>query len=228
MIDHKKELEEFTYIVSHDFNSPFRHIREFSKILIDKLDDRLTDEERKYAYFINKGVHKVEAMLDALLEYSRLNTEELQKEKLKTADILKNTVARFNEDIQEIDATIEINEIVETIWGDQKRIETLFFNVIDNSLKFRRTEDRLLVSISSEESEEGIIFKVRDNGIGIPAQKTEDVFKVFNQLHAEGEYPGIGIGLPIAQKIARLHGGKTWIESNEQTGITVFIQLMRQ
>jgi light-regulated signal transduction histidine kinase (bacteriophytochrome) len=214
--DYKKELEEFAYIVSHDLNAQLRHVREFGKLLIANLGDKVTGEEREYLMHMENGVYKTEAMLQALLEYSRLNT---QGEKFKTLDC-DALVQSIIEHIEDTSVTITVSGLPDALHGDEKQIRLLFTHLIDNSLKFRRENVSPIIEIFAEEKSDDWHFSVTDNGIGIPEQHCENVFRIFQRLAPE-DYSGIGSGLAIAKKIVEHHNGDIKVASgfNKKTSV---------
>jgi len=220
----KQEYEEFTYIVSHDFNAPMRHLREFSKLLVESLDGKISDKEKMYVGFIEKSVLRNQAMLEALLQLSRLNTDAGEYITINCNDIVADIIKHKAKEIEEAGAEITYSDLP-LIHGEATQIKTLFYNLIDNALKFRRKDFTPLINITAEQNNEFWLFCIEDNGIGIEKSMENKIFKLFRKLNADDEYSGVGIGLTLAKKITEVHGGKLWVECEQQKRSKFFFTL---
>lgn len=217
MTDYKKELEEFIYIVSHDLNAPMRHIKQFGALLFKSLGDKVTKEEKEYFYYMEQAVHKSEDMLNALLSYSRINTEAEKFSSIDCHAIIENILNDYKD--PKINTSVE--NLPKDIYADKKQIQILFKCLLDNAIKFKQPETCAEIEISAEETDKGWLFKVQDNGIGIELKQTEHMFTIFKRGHSDEKYPGVGIGLALAKKIVQRHHGEIWFEADRSNGATV-------
>ncbi len=213
----QKEFDEFTYIVSHDLNAPLRHIREVSKILMDRLADKIGPEERRFAAVIEQSIYKTEAMINALLQYSRLNTRSQPFVAVDCSLQAGLATKSLHRQIEEKNARIAINALP-SIQGDPGQIHMLFSQLLDNSLKFSRLGIAPEITIAAERQVNGWHFVVEDNGIGIGQDYQEKIFSLFRSVHEKKEIQGIGVGLPLCRKIVQRHGGRIWCESTGKEG----------
>lgn len=215
MVDYKKELEEFTYIISHDLNAPLRHIREFSRLLVDRLENKANEEELEFLNYIEKSTSTLDSMLKTLLDYSRLNTHAENFSNFSFPNLIDDVLACYDR------SCIALYHLPETLYADKNQIHLLFSQLIDNAYKFSSSERDLRITLRSEQQQERWLFSLTDNGIGLDPHYHERVFDLFYRLHAEGTYPGIGAGLPLAKKIVERHEGKIWIENATDQGVCV-------
>ncbi|MCK6419034.1 MAG: ATP-binding protein [Alphaproteobacteria bacterium] len=219
-----KEYEEFAYIVSHDLNAPLRHIREFTRLLIDARANP-SKEEKEYIGFLEISLRRLDQMQQALLTFSRLNTRAAPLREIDCNVALRATLDNLIGTINAKKAKIEIDTLP-TIIAEPHQFQLLLFFLIDNALKFC-TELPPHLQIRANKEEKRFVFEVRDHGIGIPAPYHKEVFKFFRRLHTGDRYPGIGAGLTLAQKIVHRHGGEIWIESPPQGGTSVIFTCPR-
>ena len=226
--DYKKELEDFTYIISHDLNAPFRHIREFSKLLQKKISDRITDEEQEYLDYIGIAVNSIEGMLDTLLEYSRLNTE-IEKFDWINPDLVFDEILLEEELlIKSTKAQINKQELPQKIRVKPTQFKKLMKHLLKNALTFHGIGAQPIITIEYSTYEKMHKFTITDNGLGIPESKINDVFKIFRKAHFGERFTGMGAGLSICEKIIRDHSGHISIESKpeEFTKVTVKIPII--
>lgn len=216
----KKEFSDFAYIVSHDLNAPLRHVREFSKLLISELGNKITDNESKYVEHIENGINRTEAMIEGLLEYSRLNTQGEDFKKIDMNKVFGEVKASLSQQIKTSNAQIEINPLPPII-ADQKQIKQLFFYLLDNAIKFRKLDTPPKITIFGAQKDGMHIFSFRDNGVGVPEEQHENIFTMFRRLPGADNLPGIGVGLTLAKKIVERHSGKIWAESHIDGGTTI-------
>lgn len=201
-----EELKNFVYTVSHDLNAPLRHIKEFSRLLARSLEGKLNEKENLYINLIKNSAEESSNMLEALLQYSRLNTIINPKVEFEVSDVMENLGKNLRDKILRSNATIIINNLPK-IKGDKERIEKLFFNLLDNSLKFRKKDLDPKIIIDSSDEGDKWWFSISDNGIGIKQENCSKVFDVFCNIRSKEEYPGTRIGLATCKKIVENHGG---------------------
>jgi PAS domain S-box-containing protein len=207
-----RELQQFAYVASHDLQEPLRMVSGFLQMLRDKYGESLDDKAKGYIQFAVDGAGRMSQLIRDLLEYSRVQTRERQPSPTDMNEVLGHAVANCSGSIAEAGATITYDDLP-TVMGNQTQLTQLFQNLIGNALKFRRRGVGPVIHISVCTDKDQWLFCVQDNGIGIPEEQLERIFRIFQRLHTREQYPGTGIGLAICKKIIELHGGKIWVES---------------
>ncbi len=202
----KKEIDETAYAISHDFSAPMRHVEEFSKILIGNLGDRVTENDKKYIAIIEKSNDKLKSMLNAITQLSRISEDKEETSLVDCNDVVKNTLERFSKAIDDNNIDVKTSNLP-CLEVREKQFYILFFNLIENAIKFRNKDGDSQIKISCSESKDFWEIEVKDNGIGIEAAHSERIFQLFRKLHTDQVYEGTGAGLTVCKKIARVHGG---------------------
>jgi len=221
----QKEYEDFAYIVLHDLNAPLRHIREFTRLLLEaRPTEDISQDEQEYAAMLNLALTRLDNMQHGLLSFSRINTADQKFEHINLNHIVQNAKDALEGDIVDANVSFQSDDLP-AINGDAKQLYTLFYNLLDNAIKFHKEDSRPKINIKVSEESENYIFEIRDNGIGIAEDLCEDVFRIFRKLHAGDQYAGNGMGLTLAQKIIERHSGKIWIDSHLDKGTSVFFSL---
>lgn len=215
-------FEEFTYIVAHDLGAPLRSITNFSQLLEAKYGSALDEKALHYVDLITENSHKAQARLAGLLQYSRLNTTPLKFEPIESRACIDHCLRHLKLEIEKSEARIQVGPLPQ-VRADNERLTLLFHCLLHNALTFckRRPE----IDIRADRGHEAWVFAVRDNGIGIATKDHEVIFNVFHRLQKDAEFPGAGIGLALAQKIAAQHGGLIWVESSIGDGATFYFTL---
>jgi signal transduction histidine kinase len=210
------ELKEFAYVASHDLSEPLRTISSFVQLLANRYRGRLDSDADEFIDFVVDGTERMRCLIDDLLGYSRVGSRPLDLEAVDCIRVLARVRLDLQEMIAESNASIEIGELP-TITADSDQLQRLFENLISNAIKFGGPEPPR-VRIFGERDGPKWRFSVIDNGIGIEPRHAERIFKVFQRLHAPGEYGGTGIGLSICKRIVERHGGRIWVEQAEGGG----------
>ncbi len=222
--DLQKEYQEYAYIISHDFGAPLRHIREFTQILINRIEHDITDDEKKYVDIILNAVEKSENMLESLLEFSRLNTLAQPFEPVDCNEILQQVISILQHRIQNTGAYITINDRLPQVNGDRTQLKKLFYHVLDNAIKFKRNDITPTITIRANTMGGMWRFSIEDNGIGINPDYEERLFTMFKQVDPY-HTSGMGIGLPICRKIVHHHDGEIHYGKNQSNGTTFYFTL---
>ena len=212
------DLEQFAYVASHDLQEPLRMVASYVQLLARRYRGKLGPDADEFIRYAVEGATRMQAMIDDLLQYSRVNTRAQAPHPISAEDALKIALVNLQASIAESDALITYDPLP-TIVADGAQIARLFQNLIANGIKFRG-EGRPEVHISAERQGPEWLFRVRDNGIGISPEFSERIFQIFQRLHTHEEYPGTGIGLAICKKIVERHGGRIWVESEPGKGST--------
>lgn len=211
-----KELEQFTYIASHDLQEPINTVISLIDMLEDQPNNTLSDLEKKNFKYIHNASYRMKELVNALLDYGKLG----QKPELKKIDC--NLLV--NEVLQDLDALVKkskANIIIEklpVIYAFEVELRLLFQNLISNAIKFSKPDVAPIVNIFSEEKESNYKFTVKDNGIGIDEKFKQKIFLIFQKLHQNNKYTGTGIGLAHCKKIVELHNGTIVVNSQLNLG----------
>jgi light-regulated signal transduction histidine kinase (bacteriophytochrome) len=217
------DLEQFAYVASHDLHEPLRKVASFTKLLAQHCQGRLDTQSEKYMAYIVDGATRMQQMIQDLLTYSRAGREENTLEPISMEAVLKETLVTLDPVIQESGAAISYNSLP-TVLAQPAQIRQLLQNLLSNALKFRGDKPPR-VHVSAKQQDQGWVFAVRDNGIGLDSQYADRIFVLFQRLHGVGTYPGTGIGLALCKKIVERHGGHIWVESQPGHGATFFFTL---
>lgn len=219
-------LQEFAYIVSHDLKEPLRTISGFISLIEKDLNKRnLNDEQtREYLQFVHRGTIQMEELISDILAYSKLNVVERNFETVDLNDVVTDVCNVLSKSIAESGAVIKTNNLCGAK-GEARLLIQLFQNLLSNALKYRSDDRALEIEIGCERQGDLIQYYVKDNGIGIAKKYFDTIFQAFKRLHSKIKYEGTGIGLAICKKIVEVHGGKIWVESEEDKGTTFYFTL---
>ena len=217
-IESNLQLENFTYIATHDLKAPLRIIESFSKLLDEKVNDKISEKERKFLTIIRESSAKMLLLIDDLLLFSKVNKGEIQIEEFSPTDLVRAVVERMSMSEESLGVTIEVHELPGMIKADKLRVRKLFQCLISNAIRFKRVGVEGEVDIYGEENEQYWIFKVKDNGIGIKKEFYGKIFEIFQKLHSSQYNNGSGVGLSICKKAVEQHHGKIEVESEVNVG----------
>lgn len=219
-----KELESFSYSVSHDLRTPLRTIDGFSQAVIDDFGEQLPDEGKRYLHIIREGAQRMGALIDALLTLSRLSRTPLQIQKVETSalvrDLLDALIAQAKD--RKIECVVRHLPDCE---ADPTLLRQIWSNLLSNALKYTRHRASTRIEVGSEASAEGDIFFVRDNGAGFDMRYADKLFGAFQRLHRAEDYEGTGVGLAIVQRLIHRHGGHIQAEAAVDQGATFSFSL---
>ena len=221
--DSNKELEAFSYSVSHDLRSPLRSIDGFSLALIEDYDDQLDDTAQDYLQRVRKAAQRMGELIDDLLQLSRVTRAEFS---ITTVDL--NSIAQsVIDELQTHEPERKVEFILEDqmlVQGDVRLLRMVMANLIGNAWKFTAKEENAQITLKSL-ADKPDIYYIKDNGVGFDMRHADKLFGVFQRLHQVTEFPGTGIGLATVQRIIYRHGGQIWAESEQGKGATFFFTL---
>ena len=220
-----KELESFSYSVSHDLRAPLRAISGFASILGRRYRDGLDEKGRHFVDTIVDASDRMGVLIDELLDYSRIGRRTIRAEPVPLGPLVAQLRVTFGDRIAASRGTLTAVEPLATPVGDRTLIERILANLVDNALTYRRPDVAPHVTLSATRHSRTVTLAVADNGIGIPPEHRERIFEVFARLHTDEEYPGTGIGLSIVRKAARLMDSNVIVESTEGAGSTFSLDL---
>jgi PAS domain S-box-containing protein len=224
MADLNKELESFSYSISHDLRAPLRAIDGFSKILEEEYGTILDEEGEEYLKIIRDNTQMMGELISDLLEFSRLSRKNLLKTSLDMNSIVLEECDKIKGIYPEQDVDFRISELLSSK-GDRAMIKQTFANLVSNAVKYSSTRKKSIIEIGCKQDEDQIIYFVKDNGVGFDMKYSHKLFGVFQRLHAVEEFDGTGVGLAIVQRIVGKHGGKVWAESELDKGSTFYFTL---
>lgn len=223
----RKELEDFTYIASHDLKEPLRGIGSFSQFLLEDYADKLDEEGKGYLLSIAKNAERLKRLIDDLLTLSRVTRTEICFQEAKASEIIEEAVERVKYGIEEKGIDLVVHQDLPVVMCDRTRMVQIFGNLLGNAVKFMDKQDPR-IEIGYEEAAGSHKFFVRDNGIGIEKEYLEKIFGMFQRLQKREDYEGTGAGLHIAQKLVEMHKGKIWVESEPGVGSTFYFTLPKK
>ena len=237
-----KELEQILYTATHDLRTPLISIQGFSEelkasceefrtqvlpmagSLSDRASQILNEEMQLSLNYILNGSKRMDILLDGLLRLSRMGRASLKPEGLDMRLLLRNVCDALNFQIQESGAKIDLSNIID-ITGDASMIEQVFFNLISNAIKYRSRDRQCEISVDSRKTETGVVYAVKDNGVGVSKEDQQRIFDAFYRVSQNAESSGEGLGLAIVNRILDLHGGKIWIDSEKGKGSRFYIEI---
>ncbi len=228
-IESNQQLQNFAYVASHDLRAPLSAIMAMVEILGEAAEDRLDATERRYISLIRERGENMQQLMEALLEFSRVDSQQLKPQSVQPGELLDSVLQDLAVVIHEKKARVEVKgNLPEAMIADPIKLRQLFQNLISNGLKFSRQGVPPCVEIEAQSIGESWIYSFRDNGIGIPSDRIDRIFGMFERLHTEKEYKGTGIGLALVGKLVEQHHGKIWVESEVGTGSTFFVELPQE
>jgi signal transduction histidine kinase len=222
-----KELEAFSYSVSHDLRAPLRHISGFSKILMEEFGSTFDPNAQRYLERIQAGAKKMGLLVDELLNLSRLGRRALSLRTSGFNSMVAEVIAILQPDCDGRQVEWVIADLPE-VECDAVLVKQVFQNLLANALKFTRPRAHAVIEVSYEKNEDGgPVFMVRDNGVGFSMKYIDNLFGVFQRLHSTEEFEGTGIGLVTVQRIVHRHGGRVWAEGEIDKGAAFYFTLGR-
>ena len=222
-----KELESFSYSVSHDLRAPLRAIDGFSRILLEDYTEKLDDEGKRLLNIIQNNTQKMGQLIDDLLAFSRVGRQEKKLLNIDMAELAKGVFKELNDTVTGQTIQSNINSIPNAS-GDRSMIRQVFINLLSNAIKFTRPKGTSIIEVGGWTEENENIYYVKDNGVGFDMKYSDKLFNVFQRLHSSSEFEGTGVGLAIVQRIIHRHGGRVWAEGEVGKGATFFFTLPRK
>ena len=219
-----RELESFSYSVSHDLRAPLRAINGFSNLLISDYADKLSGEALMYLDKVKENANKMALLIDDLLAFSRLSRNPLKKRRVDLRGLVVQVIEDLHAETGDRQIKWNIGDLP-VCHADPALLKQVYANLIGNALKYTRPRDPAVIEIGSRKLRGQTVYYVRDNGVGFDMKYAGNLFGVFQRLHSEAEFEGTGIGLAIVQRIVNRHGGKIWAESEVDQGATFFFTL---
>ena len=219
-----RELEGFSYSISHDLRSPLRAIEGFARILEEEHVASLDEEGRRLLRIIRDGGTKMGRLIDGLLGFSRLGKQPLAMAAIDMDLLVSEVVAELRLNDQQSPKRVTV-QVLPAAYGDLALLRLVWINLLSNAAKYTGTRKQPRIQVTGIQKGTETIYSVADNGVGFDMQYAGKLFGVFQRLHADEEFPGIGVGLSFVQRIVNRHGGRVWAEGAVDKGATFFFEL---
>ena len=219
-----KELEAFSYSVSHDLRAPLRSIHAYTNILLEEYQDKLDKEGKRLCGIISSGASQMGELIDDLLSFSRIGRSSMNLSIIDMRTMAESVFRQINGERKAAKTDIKIGKLHE-VFGDTNLIKLVWNNLISNALKYSSKEIISEILINSRQEGDMIIYSVKDNGVGFDMQYKHKLFGVFQRLHNESEFEGNGVGLATVQRIILRHNGRVWAEGEVGKGATFYFSL---
>jgi signal transduction histidine kinase len=219
-----KELEAFSYSVSHDLRAPLRAMDGFSRILLEKYSSHLAPEALGYVGRVRANAKQMGQLIDDLLAFSRLGRQPLRREEIIPTDIIRHVLQDLQQEQAGRRAEISVGDLP-PCKADPALLKQVFVNLLSNALKFTRERDVARIEVGCRQTEDGPVYFVKDNGVGFDMRYADKLFGIFQRLHRIEEYDGTGVGLAIVQRIVHRHDGRVWAEAEVNRGATFYFTL---
>jgi PAS domain S-box-containing protein len=222
-----KELEAFSYSVSHDLRAPLRSVHGFTKILLEDYEANLDEEGKRICGIISSSATQMGELIDDLLSFSRIGRSSMNPSAIDMKKMAKAVFEGMTSPTERKRIKLNIGKLQKAV-GDVALLGQVWTNLISNAIKYSSKNDVSEISIGSKIAGDMIIYFIKDNGVGFDMQYSHKLFGVFQRLHTESEFEGNGVGLAIVQRIIFKHGGKVWAEGEVGKGATFYFSLPAQ
>jgi len=219
-----KELEAFSYSVSHDLRAPLRSIDGFSRVLLEDHGPKLDKEAKRLLGVIQRATQRMGRLIDELLNFSRLGRQEMKSSVLDMTAMARSVFEDLMAQQPKRRLQLVLNPLPPAR-GDESLFRQVFVNLLSNAIKFTRHRELARIEIGCQSNSEEQVYYVKDNGAGFDAQYSDKLFGVFQRLHREDEFEGTGVGLALVQRIIHRHGERIWAEAKPDEGATFYFAL---
>lgn len=222
-----KELEAFSYSVSHDLRAPLRHMTGFVELLGKREMDGLDEKSRHYLKVVSDSAQKMGCLIDDLLSFSRMGRAEMMKQSVDLKRLAQEAIEELSRDLPAERAIQWRVGDLPVVTGDRAMLRQVFANLFSNAVKYSRHVETALIEVDARTSQDnnGWTVSVRDNGAGFDMKYVDKLFGLFQRLHAIEEYEGTGVGLANVRRIVARHGGRTWAEGELGRGAAIYFTL---
>jgi signal transduction histidine kinase len=219
-----KELEAFTYTVSHDLKAPLRGMEGFARAILDDYADRLDETGRHYLDMIRGSACRMGALIDDLLRYSRLERGQMKASQVALRPLVEQVCKELGDQIDARGLSVVVGLTIENVDAERQGLHEALANLVENAVKFSG-DGGGTITIRSQQEGDAVILSVTDTGIGFDMKYHDRIFGIFERLHRQEDYPGTGVGLAIVQKVAERHRGRAWAESEPGKGSTFYLAI---
>lgn len=221
-----REMEAFSYSVSHDLRAPLRGINGFARALLEDYGEKLDDGGRDLLGIIEANARKMDQLINGLLDLSRIGRQEMKVSEVDMEKIMKTLCEEAGRGVPGRRVSFVVGALP-PVTGDPVLLSQVFENLLSNAVKFTRTRQEAVIEVGGQREGDEHIYFVKDNGVGFSMQYAGKLFRVFQRLHSSKEFEGTGIGLSIAHRIVQRHGGRIWAEAKTDKGTAFYVALPR-
>jgi PAS domain S-box-containing protein len=219
-----KELEAFSYSVSHDLRAPLRHINGFSQALLEDYADKLDEEGRGFLQELRGATHEMAQLIDDVLQLARVTRDEMCREVINLSELAESLVAELRKGDVRRKVAVHVEEGLSSR-GDKRLLRIMLGNFLGNAWKFTSKQEQSKIVFGQEQKGGETVYFVRDNGAGFDMTYADKLFGTFQRLHTTDEFEGTGIGLATVQRIVNRHGGRVWAEGEIHKGACFYFTL---
>jgi PAS domain S-box-containing protein len=219
-----KELEAFSYSVSHDLRAPLRHIGAYVTILQEESQDNLSEQGNQFLKIVSDSARQMSALIDGLLAFSRMSRKEVCRKRIHTGELINEILREMKQDIERRNIRWHI-EPLPTVFADRTMLKQVWANLLSNAVKYTRNCQTAEIRVGSRDKPREIEFYVSDNGAGFDMRHAGKLFGVFERLHPTAQFEGTGIGLANVHRIVTRHGGRVWAEAKVDKGATFYFTM---
>jgi PAS domain S-box-containing protein len=228
LMDANKELDTFTYSVSHDLKAPLRGIDGYSKLLLEEYENRLDEEGQYFLNMIRQSVTRMNQLIEDLLSFSRLERKSWQSAEIDLNKMVKDQIKELADDFLAGGGTINADMPSIILKTQYEGVSMAIKNLIENAIKYSPNVKNAIVEICAEENQNNIIIQVKDNGLGFDMKYHDRIFNIFERLHRAEDYPGTGIGLAIVKRVADRLKGRVWADSKLGEGSIFYFEIPKE
>jgi light-regulated signal transduction histidine kinase (bacteriophytochrome) len=221
LVRSNEDLEQFAYVASHDLQEPLRKVASFCQLLQRRYAGQLDERADQYIAFAVDGAHRMQRLINDLLEFSRIGRTDREVVPVDLATLTATVAESFAMPVRASGGAITLTDLP-TVIGEPELLSALMTNLISNAVKFRREGQPIRITVSGKQVGTDWQISVADNGIGLEREYADRIFVIFQRLHSREVYPGTGIGLAIAKRIVEYHGGRIWVDSTVPGDGTTF------
>jgi light-regulated signal transduction histidine kinase (bacteriophytochrome) len=219
-----RELEAFSYSVSHDLRAPLRHINGFVDLLLSRFYEQMPEKAKHYLDTIADSARQMDTLINDLLEFSRTGRKEIQKADVDMNEMVKEITTDLETNNKNRHIEWQISELP-LIFCDEALIYQVWQNLLENAVKFTGTREKAQIKIEVTSKDHEHVFSITDNGVGFDMKYAQNLFGVFQRLHSYSEFEGTGIGLANVRSIILKHKGLTWAKAEPEKGATFYFSL---
>ena len=223
-----KELEAFSYSVSHDLRAPLRAIEGFSKLVVNRNTGKLDEDSTRMLGIVVAETKRMNQLIEDLLGFSRIIRKSMTCTEVDMTALAREAYEELVTHTGELEPKRQIEFQLGSLpkaFGEPGMLRQVWVNLLSNALKFTRPRPTAHIEVSAQENGEEIIYRVADNGVGFDMTYAEKLFGVFQRLHTQQEFDGTGVGLALVQRILQRHGGRIWAEATLDKGATFYFTL---
>jgi len=222
-----KEMESFSYSVSHDLRAPLRHINGYVDLLNSRFQENLPEKAQSYLSTISSSAKQMGTLIDDLLQFSRTGRQELRKTKFDMNVLFAEALEKIAPDFMNREINWSVQQLP-MVSGDYSLLKQVWVNLLDNAVKYTKLKKTAEITVNYRDEKDNFVFFIKDNGVGFDMKYAGKLFGVFQRLHSQTEFEGTGIGLANVQRILQKHNGKAWAVAELDKGATFYFSLPKK